>query len=131
MRFIVENMHCEGCAKGVTAVVKEADPSAQVEVRLDDKSISINGGRRGGEAGRPVHGRLESRRNGWLTVGGRRPAAEINWCAIAAAALRCPAYSSCKASAVIPVAESPLQERPCFHDLPSFGTARSLRPLPS
>lgn len=50
MRFIVENMHCEGCAKGVTAVVKEADPSAQVEVRLEDKSISINGGRLGGEA---------------------------------------------------------------------------------
>ncbi|MCR0984145.1 heavy-metal-associated domain-containing protein [Roseomonas populi] len=50
MHFIVENMHCEGCAKGVTAAVKQADPSAQVEVRLEDRSISVNGGRLGGEA---------------------------------------------------------------------------------
>ncbi|MFK4046234.1 cation transporter [Roseomonas mucosa] len=30
MRFKVENMHCDGCAKGVTATVKGADPSAEI-----------------------------------------------------------------------------------------------------
>ncbi|WP_424138112.1 heavy-metal-associated domain-containing protein [Roseomonas chloroacetimidivorans] len=50
MRFVVENMHCGGCAKGVTATVKEADPSAQVEVQIDKKEILVSGGRLGSEA---------------------------------------------------------------------------------
>jgi len=45
MRFKVENMHCDGCAKGVTATVKEADPSAEVQVHLDAKEIVVSGGR--------------------------------------------------------------------------------------
>lgn len=45
MSFKVENMHCDGCAKGVTATVKEADPSAEVQVHLDAKEIVVNGGR--------------------------------------------------------------------------------------
>jgi copper chaperone len=45
MRFKVENMHCGGCAKGVAATVKEADPSAEVQVHLDAKEIVVNGGR--------------------------------------------------------------------------------------
>ena len=50
MRFVIENMHCEGCAKGVTATVKEADPSARVDVRIEGKEISVSGGRLGDDA---------------------------------------------------------------------------------
>jgi copper chaperone len=50
MRLIVENMHCEGCAKGVTATVKEADPSAQVDIRIERKEVSVTGGRLGTDA---------------------------------------------------------------------------------
>jgi copper chaperone len=50
MRFVVENMHCEGCAKGVAATVKEADPSAQVDVRIESKEISVSGSRLGADA---------------------------------------------------------------------------------
>ena len=64
MRFIVENMHCGGCAKGVTAAVKEADPSAQVEVRLEDRSIFVSGGRLGDEGLRNA-----LRAAGWATAG--------------------------------------------------------------
>ena len=42
--FVVENMTCGGCAKGVTATVKQADPQAQVEVKLDGKQVSVSGG---------------------------------------------------------------------------------------
>ena len=44
MRFTIENMNCEGCAKGVTAAVRNADPAARVEVRLDRKEIAVSGG---------------------------------------------------------------------------------------
>lgn len=50
MRFVIENMHCGGCAKGVAATVKQADPSAEVEVHLDAKEIVVKGGRAEGEA---------------------------------------------------------------------------------
>jgi len=36
-------MSCGGCAKGVTSTVKEADPSAQIEVDLDRKQIAVTG----------------------------------------------------------------------------------------
>jgi copper chaperone len=44
IRFVVENMNCGGCAKGVTATVKEADPPAQIEIQLDKKEIAVSGG---------------------------------------------------------------------------------------
>ena len=50
MRFVVENMNCGGCAKGVAATVKQADPFAEVEVHLDAKEIVVKGGQAGGEA---------------------------------------------------------------------------------
>lgn len=44
MRFVIGNMNCGGCAKGVTAIVKNTDPSAQIEVQLDKKEIDVSGG---------------------------------------------------------------------------------------
>lgn len=43
MRFVIRNMSCGGCAKSVTAAVKAADPSAQVDVELETRLISITG----------------------------------------------------------------------------------------
>ena len=43
--FVVENMSCGGCAKGVTATLKQVDPTAQVEVQLDTKQVSVGRGR--------------------------------------------------------------------------------------
>ncbi len=42
-RIAIGNMNCGGCAKGVTATIKEADPAAQVEVDLDSKQIAVTG----------------------------------------------------------------------------------------
>jgi copper chaperone len=42
-RIAISNMNCGGCAKGVTSTVKEADPSAQIEVDLDRKQIAVTG----------------------------------------------------------------------------------------
>ncbi|GAV35109.1 Heavy-metal-associated domain protein [Roseomonas sp. TAS13] len=50
MRFTIENMNCGGCAKGVTATVKAADPSAEIEVQLDRKEITVSGGRTDSDA---------------------------------------------------------------------------------
>ncbi|WP_181378283.1 heavy-metal-associated domain-containing protein [Teichococcus aestuarii] len=44
VRFVVENMNCAGCAKGVTATVKATDPTAQIEVHLDRKEVAVSGG---------------------------------------------------------------------------------------
>jgi copper chaperone len=44
VRFVVENMHCGGCAKGVAATVKAADPSALIEVQLDRKEVTVSNG---------------------------------------------------------------------------------------
>ncbi|MBB5694405.1 heavy-metal-associated domain-containing protein [Muricoccus pecuniae] len=44
VRFVIENMNCGGCAKGVTATVRAVDPSAQVEVDLDRKAVTVIGG---------------------------------------------------------------------------------------
>ena len=43
--FVIENMDCGGCAKGVTATLKQADPAAEVAVKLDTKEVSVSGGR--------------------------------------------------------------------------------------
>ncbi|MDB5370051.1 MAG: copper chaperone [Roseomonas sp.] len=45
LRFVVENMGCGGCAKGVKATVKSADPEARIDVYLDRKEVAVNGGR--------------------------------------------------------------------------------------
>jgi copper chaperone len=35
----VENMHCGGCKKAVTAAIKNADPAAEVDVDLETKHV--------------------------------------------------------------------------------------------
>ena len=50
VRFVIENMNCGGCAKGVTATVRAVDPLAQVEVDLDRKAVTVIGGRVDGTA---------------------------------------------------------------------------------
>jgi len=41
LRYRIENMTCGGCAKGVTATVKEADPAARIEVALDRREVAV------------------------------------------------------------------------------------------
>ncbi|MDU7522310.1 MAG: heavy-metal-associated domain-containing protein [Roseomonas mucosa] len=41
LRFKIPNMTCGGCAKGVTATVREVDPSAVVQVNLEQREVSV------------------------------------------------------------------------------------------
>lgn len=41
LRFKIPNMTCGGCAKGVTATVREVDPNAVVQANLEQREISI------------------------------------------------------------------------------------------
>lgn len=41
LRFHIPNMTCGGCAKGVTATLREADPAARVEIALETREVSI------------------------------------------------------------------------------------------
>lgn len=41
LRFHIPNMTCGGCAKGVTATLREADPAARVEIALERHEVSI------------------------------------------------------------------------------------------
>ena len=41
MKFEILNMNCGGCAKGVTATIKEVDPNAQVNIDLDTKLVDV------------------------------------------------------------------------------------------
>jgi copper chaperone len=43
LRFHIPNMTCGGCAKGVTATLKEADPAAKVEIALDTRQVTLAG----------------------------------------------------------------------------------------
>ncbi|MDB5314901.1 MAG: copper chaperone [Rhodospirillales bacterium] len=40
-RFRIANMHCGGCAKGVTAVLRQADPAAQVDIALETREAAV------------------------------------------------------------------------------------------
>ncbi|MBR0654590.1 heavy-metal-associated domain-containing protein [Plastoroseomonas arctica] len=40
-RFKIANMHCGGCAKGVTAVLRQADPTAEVNIALEAREASV------------------------------------------------------------------------------------------
>lgn len=37
----IPNMRCGGCARGVTAAIREVDASARVEPDLDARTISV------------------------------------------------------------------------------------------
>lgn len=41
LRFRISNMGCGGCAKGVAAVFREVDPSAQATFDLDAREVSV------------------------------------------------------------------------------------------
>lgn len=40
-RFRIANMNCGGCAKGVTASLRRADPQAAIEIKLDTREASV------------------------------------------------------------------------------------------
>jgi len=41
LRFRISNMGCDGCAKGVTAVLREIDPAAQTTFDLDACGVTV------------------------------------------------------------------------------------------
>jgi len=41
MKLHIENMTCGGCARSVTATVKDVDPAATVEIDLPGKRVRI------------------------------------------------------------------------------------------
>lgn len=43
--FMIDNMTCNGCVKGVTATVRQADPAAEVEVNLERRQLRVSSGR--------------------------------------------------------------------------------------
>ncbi|MBU8541721.1 heavy-metal-associated domain-containing protein [Falsiroseomonas tokyonensis] len=40
-RFRIANMNCGGCAKGVTAALRRADPLAQVDIALEPREAAV------------------------------------------------------------------------------------------
>ncbi len=41
VRFRITNMTCGGCAKGVTATLKEIDPAAELRFDLERREVSV------------------------------------------------------------------------------------------
>lgn len=41
MKFLVKNMTCGGCARSVTASIKELDPHANVHIDIDTKEVNV------------------------------------------------------------------------------------------
>lgn len=41
VRFRITNMTCGGCAKGVTATLKEIDPGAELRFDLERREVSV------------------------------------------------------------------------------------------
>ena len=41
MKLHIEGMTCGGCARSVTATVKDVDPAATVEIDLPSKTVQI------------------------------------------------------------------------------------------
>ena len=42
MKFLITNMTCGGCARGVTRAIQKVDAEAKVEVDLDSKWVSVD-----------------------------------------------------------------------------------------
>lgn len=40
-RFRIANMSCGGCAKGVTASLRQADPQAEIGIELDTREAAV------------------------------------------------------------------------------------------
>ena len=41
MKLEIQNMTCGGCARSVTATIKELDPTAQVNIDIDSKIVDV------------------------------------------------------------------------------------------
>ncbi|WP_343595823.1 heavy-metal-associated domain-containing protein [Acinetobacter sp.] len=41
MKLEIQNMTCGGCARSVTATIKELDPAAQVNIDIDSKIVDV------------------------------------------------------------------------------------------
>lgn len=41
LRYHIANMTCGGCAKGVTATLREIDPAARLDIALDTREVAI------------------------------------------------------------------------------------------
>ncbi|MBI0535069.1 copper chaperone [Roseomonas sp. KE2513] len=42
IRFHIANMNCGGCAKGVAAALREADPHAEPRFDLDRREVALD-----------------------------------------------------------------------------------------
>lgn len=40
-RFRIANMNCGGCAKGVTASLRQADLQAEINIKLDTREAAV------------------------------------------------------------------------------------------
>ena len=43
LRFRISNMTCGGCAKGVAATLREAEPRAEFQFDLDRREVTVGG----------------------------------------------------------------------------------------
>lgn len=43
-RFRIANMNCGGCAKGVTASLRQADPQAEIAIALESREAAVTSG---------------------------------------------------------------------------------------
>lgn len=41
LRFRIANMNCGGCAKGVTATLREIDPTAELRFDLERREVAV------------------------------------------------------------------------------------------
>lgn len=41
MKFRIDNMTCGGCARSVTATIKDLDENARVEINVDTKLVEV------------------------------------------------------------------------------------------
>jgi copper chaperone len=41
IRFRIPNMTCGGCAKGVSATLRDADPQAEAQVDLEKREVTV------------------------------------------------------------------------------------------
>lgn len=41
MKFEVPNIKCGGCARGVTAIIKDIDENADVQIDVDTKIVDV------------------------------------------------------------------------------------------
>lgn len=41
LRFRIANMNCGGCARGVTASLRQADPLAEIAIKLDTREAAV------------------------------------------------------------------------------------------